>query len=143
MIWKQLGKYEISNTGEIRNRFGRILTKKYVRNTEFVGLQIDGKKSKKSVRKLMKENFSSTEIDYDIGIPPRKALISRIKSGKIGVYRVYGETSKKKWRYLIQYKNKQFAGYFHTKLQARINWVLKYSELYGLGLTTSEILEML
>lgn len=139
MIWKSIGTHELSNTGEIRNRFGRILKKTQKRNTEIVHFKGGGK----SVRKLLIENFDKKDISYDIGIPPRKALIRRIKTGKIGVYPHSCPTSKKKWRYLIQKDNKQYAGYFHTKTQARINWIMKYSELYDLKLTSRQILEMI
>ncbi len=68
------------------------------------------------------------EIVYDYGIPPKKVLIKRISSGKIGVY-PYGNT----WRFIIQKSGKQHARYFQSQEEARNNWLFMYCRINGIN----------
>lgn len=120
--------YWISNYGRVFSfKSDRYLVPNLQKNTLIYG--IDGESY--SVRTLLLTVYRPEEIIYDYGIPPKKVLIEKIKSGKIGVYPA--KSGFKPWRFVIQWKNDYFSRSFKTKEEAREGWIKKYCWLYDLN----------
>ena len=125
-LWKPIkgnSEYWISNYGRVFSfKSDGFLKPTKVRN-QYVYTGIG------SARLLVLGHFKYSEIVFDCGIPPKKVLIERIKSGKIGVY----SSPTKGWRYVIQKSGKHHARYFSTKEEARNNWLFMYCRVNGIS----------
>lgn len=134
-IWKPVKyfpNYKVSNYGRvIAIKTNKILNPTKIKNQFRYRFYNKGKHGAMNVRPLLFKHFGKKQIKYDYGIPPRRILVNRIRTGKIGVYQsptLLG--GNKRWRYVIQYNNKHYAAYFHTKKGAESAWIAKYCELY-------------